>query len=285
MLPLLASILLVCGLIFIKRADGAGGPVTVLFLANMISAVIFSLLWTLGGTMQPLTLLWQPFVIAILFSLGLTFTFLAIEQGDVSIATPVLGVKVIIVAMILTVFVGEALPSTVWWAAVLAVLGIGIIQWTGNAHPKRAVFTVTFALLAATSFACFDALVQQWAPAWGAGRFLPIVYWMVGLLSLTMIPWVDFSVLRNPRLRRLILPGAALIALQAICITFAVANFGDAARINVVYALRGLWSVLFAWIAAKIWGGAEAELDSVGLVTRLVGAVLLTAAVVLVVTS
>ena len=108
---------------------------------------------------------------------------------------------------------------------------------------------------------------------------------MVGLLSLTMIPWVDFSLLRNPPIRRLLLPGAALIALQAVCITFAVANFGDAARINVVYALRGLWSVLFAWIAAKIWGGAEAELDSVGLLTRLVGAVLLTTAVVLVITS
>ncbi len=278
LLPLLASILFVCGLIFIKRASA--GSLTTLFMANQFSAAAFSLLWLLGGSGQPWTMLWQPAVIAALFMLGLMFTFLAIERGDVSIAAPVFGLKVLFVALLLT-FVGqERLPRAVWYAAVLATAGIALIQWTGRHHPRRVVFTILFALSAATTYATFDVLVQRWAPAWGAGRFLPIVYWIVGLLSLGMLPWVNWSKLRERDVRRCLLPGATLIALQSVCIVLTVAVFGDAARVNVVYALRGLWGVGLAWIVAKVWGGAEAKLDRSALLTRLAGACLLTIAVV-----
>ncbi|MDA7865122.1 EamA/RhaT family transporter, partial [bacterium] len=57
--------------------------------------------------------------------------------------------------------------------------------------------------------------------------------------------------------------------------------FGDAARVNVVYALRGLWGVALAWLAAKIWGGAEAEHTRSTMLLRVVGATILTSAVIL----
>jgi drug/metabolite transporter (DMT)-like permease len=285
-LPLLASILFVCGLILIKRAGVAGaGPVTTLFFANEFSAVAFSVLWLIGGPGQPWTLLWQPCVIAVLFMLGLMFTFLAVERGDVSIAAPVFGMKVVIVALLLTWVGNEQLPATLWYAAILAAAGIALIQSTGRRHPKRVVFTLMFAFSAATTFATFDVLVQDWAPAWGAGVFLPIVYAMVGLLSLGMIPWVEWSKLRSPSVRRYLLPGATMFALQSVCIVVTVAVFGDAARVNVVYALRGLWGVGLAWVVARIWGGAEAELGRSVMLTRLVGACLLTSAVVFAIVS
>jgi drug/metabolite transporter (DMT)-like permease len=278
LLPLLASILFVGGLILIKRAGA--GSVTTLFLANEFSTVAFSVLWLLGGTGQPWTMLWQPAVIAALFMLGLMFTFLAIERGDVSIAAPLFGLKVLLVAVLLTLVDQERLPRSVWYAAVLATAGIALIQWTGRHHPRRVVFTILFALSAATTYATFDVLVQRWAPAWGAGRFLPIVYWIVGVLSLGMLPWVKWSKLREPEVRNCLLPGATLFALQSVCIVLTVAAFGDAARVNVVYALRGLWGVGLAWIVARVWGGAEAELGRSVMLTRLAGACLLTIAVV-----
>ncbi|QDT11261.1 EamA/RhaT family transporter [Planctomycetes bacterium K23_9] len=305
LLPLLASVLLICGLILIKRAgdlysdnscfktasEGSAGSVrtigsiTPMFLTNTMSAVVFSCLWVLGGDGQPAHMLWQPAIIAALFTSGLVSTYLAIGHGDVSIATPVLGVKVLLVAVMLTLFFGHQLPGTVWIAAILAMIGIGVIQWTGRIEAKRVVLTITFALMAAISFATFDVLVQHWAGAWGAGRFLPIVYWIVGGLSCVLIPWVKFDVIRDPRVGRLLLLGSLLVALQACCITVAVAVFADAAKINVVYTLRGLWGVLLAWAAAKIWGGSEAHLSQQVMVTRVAGAALLTAAVVLVILS
>ncbi|MFK8111720.1 MAG: EamA/RhaT family transporter [Rubripirellula sp.] len=286
LLPLLASVLLVCGLILIKRAGELGATtVTTLFLTNVCSSFAFSFLWLFGGSGQPLVMLWQPAVIAALFWMGLTFTYLAIERGDVSIATPVLGVKVVFVAILVTSVGGEALPRSVWIAAVLAASGIGLIQWTGRGEPRAALMTIGLASCAAGSFATFDVLVQSWAPNWGAGRILPIAYWFVGLSTLALIPWVDWSNLKQPKVRNRLVPGAALVALQAICIVVAVGVFGDAVRVNVIYALRAFWGVALAWSAAKIWGGVEADHGNKVMLTRAFGACLLTAAVVMAVLS
>ena len=254
-LPLLASILFVCGLILIKRAGSAGvGPATTLFVTNQFSFVAFSSLWLFGGPGQSWSMLWQPAVIAGLFMLGLMFTFLAIYRGDVSIATPVFGVKVVFVAVLMTWVGKESLPIAVWAAAVLATAGIALIQWTGREHPRRVVLTILLALSAATSYATFDVLVQAWAHNWGAGKFLPIVYAMVGALSLGMIPWVQWSKLRNPKIRRSLFAGSTLIALQAICIVLAIALFRDATRINVVYAMRRIMGGRFGLAGRKNMG-------------------------------
>ena len=205
LLPLLASVLLVCGLLLIKRAGACGvGPITTLFFSNVFSAFLFAPMWFLGGTIQPAGLFYQPGIIASLFFLGLTFTFLAIERGDVSIATPVLGVKVVLVAVLVTLITKTQLGISVWCGAFLAMLGIVLIQWTGQAKRSRMWFTIAFALLAASSFATFDVLVQTWAPSWGTGRFLPIVYAMVGMASLALLPWVNWRPLKDRRVLSLI---------------------------------------------------------------------------------
>jgi drug/metabolite transporter (DMT)-like permease len=282
-LPLLASLLFVCGLIVIKRAGAAGvSSVTTLFCTNVAAAVAFSFLWFLGGEAIRWDLWWQPLIIAKLFVFGLGFTFLAIERGDVSLATPIFGVKVVFVALLLTATGEQQLPWQVWLAAALATLGIGLIQWTGKGHRHHVIFTVGLALAAAGCYATFDVLVQRWAPAWGAGRFLPVVYWIVGFAALFLLPWVDFKPCKKKRkVAVLLLAGSLLIAMQAICIVVAVGVFGDAARVNVVYALRGLWGVALAWLAARKWGGAEAEHSRETMLFRVAGATVLTTAVIL----
>lgn len=284
--PLAASLLLVCSLILINRVTARGvGTVTALFVVNVFSSLAFSMLWIFGGTLPSWALFYQPLVIAGLFMSGLVFTVLAVQKGDVSVATPVFGIKVVFVALLLVVVEQEDLPGTIWASVILASLGIGLIQWTGGHHPRRLFLTIVLALSAATCFAHFDVLVQRWAPIWGAGRFLPVTYWMVGLLSLGMLPWVDFQPLKDRKRRWFVILGAALMASQALCIVCSIAVFGDAARINVVYSLRGLWGVTLAWLVARRWGGAEAELTHSRLFSRFIGAGLLTTAVILVILS
>jgi len=286
LLPLAASILFVVAMIFAKRASLAGiRPLTFLFFSNLCASGVFSFLWLLGGEGANVELWWQPAIVALLYLIGLSFTFLAVEKGDVSVATPIFGMKVVGVALLLTVIESTPVRVSIWIAAVLATTGIGMIQWTGQGKRHHVWMTIGFALSAACSFATFDVLVQQWSPSWGAGRFLPAVYWIVGLASLVLIPWVQWSMLRRPEILRMLIPAAVFVALQSFCIVLALGLFGDAARINVVYALRGLWGVGLAYLAARIWGGSEASLTRSTMVTRFLGAVILTAAVVVVIVA
>jgi len=295
LLPLLASLLFVCGLICIKRTNTAGvNPWTVTFLANQWAALLFSTLWLLGGTGQPWTMLWQPALIAVLFICGQVFTFSAIRYGDVSLATPIVGIKVVLVAFLLTFLFQHQLNSSVWFAAAMATLGIGLVQWSprqkGEDQERSEdrsgiLLTVLLSILAAAAFALFDVVVQAWSPAWGPGRILPIVFWMVSLLSFGFLPFFQTELFRKPEIKKLLLPGTMLIGTQALCIVFTLSNFGDAARVNVVYSLRALWGVGLAWLAAKIWGGSEAKLPANVLAARFLGAGLLTVAVVLVILS
>jgi len=286
LLPLLASLLFVVGLILIKRANAAGmSTVTTLFISNQCTALAFSTLWLLGGDGQPAHLLWQPTLIACLYITGLWFTFLAINRGDVSIATPVFGVKVLLVALLVTAMGGDRLSASVWYAAALAALGIALIQWTGGGKRGRVVTSILFAVLSSLSYALFDVLVQRWSPAWGTGRLLPFVFGFVSLLSLTMLPWVNWRQVMNRQQSRFLWPGSLFIACQAICIVVTLSVFGDAVRVNVVYALRGLWGVGITWWVAQRWGGADQILTRPILLLRMSGAILLTAAVVLAVTA
>lgn len=282
LLPLTGAFLFVCGLLFTKQASGKNvNPWTVTFLSNICASILFSSLWFLGGPGQPWYMLWQPFIIASLYVLGIVFTFNAIERGDVSVATPVFGIKVLIVGLFVTFLSGHSLPAMVWVSAAIAVIGIVMIQWTGSGHPKHILLTICLAVLAATSFATFDVLVQKWAPAWGPGRFLPYVYWMVGLYSIIFIPFVQFDKIFDREIRTPLFIGAFLIGFQAMFIVFTLSVFGDATRVNVMYATRGIWSVVLAWIVAKRWGGSESSVPYRWMMIRLFGAILLTGAVIL----
>lgn len=282
LLPLLAGILLVSGLLLIQRCAVHGvTPWTTTFLANQWSAVMFSVLWLFGGSGQPLEMLYQPLIIAGLFMMGIGLTFTAVEVGDVSIATPVLGVKVIFVAVLSIVINKTILPEALWLAAILATLGIACIQWTGGGQHRRIALTIMLAVCASMSFATFDILVQRWSPAWGAGRFLPYVYWTVGVVSWFWAPKVQWKKILAPDIRVKLLLGTMLVGGQAICIVLALALFGDAVRVNIVYALRGLWGVLFAWTAAQFWGADIKQATNKQMLIRFTGAVILTSAVVL----
>ncbi len=287
LIPLLASLVFVASLICVKRAarprpDKPGvNAMTVLFFTNLSMALAFTFFWPLGGHMQPAILLWQPMALAIFFILGLMFTFAAVRRGDISIATPVFGIKIIFVALLLSTFGTQNVSIWIWLATFLASAGIGLVQWTGRHERKNVLTTISFALIASTFYAHFDVLIQGWAPVWGSGRILPLTFWLVGLLSLVMLPWVEWKKLLDPELRFWLAVTCLLSMLQAFLIVLALSFFGDAARINIVFALRGLWAVILAWTLSKRLGGTESELNSRVFRARFAGAGLLTAAVIL----
>jgi len=247
-----------------------------------MAAITFSGFWFLSGELPAWHDFWQPLVIAILYIAGQCGILAAVSLGDVSVATPIASSKVIIVSLLLVLFGIEIPTLATWLAAILATVGVVMINFVVPSTGRKRVFlTVGLALAGASCFAVFDICVQTWSPQWGTGRIVPVTYWMVGLLSLGLLPWVD-----SPRKAaaqgmawKSLWVGSALVAIQAMFLVYAIAQHGDAARLNVVYSLRGLWGVLFAWMLASWFGGAEKNTPTTIMLARLGGAILLVAAV------
>ena len=121
-----------------------------------------------------------------LFFAGQVFSLLALSTGDVSVATPVLGVKILLVALLTAVVIGDPIGARLWTAAALSSAAIAMLN-VGGAHPHRRVgTTIVLAALGATAYACFDVLVQKWSPAWGTGRIVPIAMACAAAYSLPL---------------------------------------------------------------------------------------------------
>ncbi len=284
--PLVAALLYAFGALVLKRSSDLGvGLWRTTFVANVIVAALFSLLWLLGGPPVQKELLWQPGVIALCLFVGQLSQFLALEKGDVSVAVPIFGLKVILVAFFTPLLIGEAVGMKLWIAAFLSVLGITFLNRKDADQPPRHLL-VTFCAGAsgAVAFAVFDVLVQKWGPSWGAGRLLPCIFWMNALLSCGLIFRFSAPLSQVPgKAWPWLVGGSVLLGVQSITFVSTLAVFGKATNANIVYASRGLLSVLLVWLVGHWFHNAEQHLGPKVMRWRLAGALMMMSAIVLVV--
>jgi drug/metabolite transporter (DMT)-like permease len=293
-LPLMAALGYACGAIAVKRALAMGiSGSWVNFLCNTSLALLFQIFWFFPGKAMTLHSLLAPGVCGLLFFLGQFFTFRAIATGDVSIATPLLGAKVLLVALFSVLLIGSTLPPAWWFASLLASLGIALISYTPGGLHQHLAATIAWSLGAAALFALTDVFVQHWVPPVGYSRFAPIMFGVTGICSLSYFP----QLLKERRLRRSGMAagkltgdgsvwlgaGALLLSLQALGIYSAIGFYGSATLTNILYGSRCLWSVLLVWIFGGLLGGiSEKGNHPIVMGWRFFGALLLFAAMALV---
>lgn len=285
-LPALSAFFYVVSAICIKRAIVAGaGQSAVNFAVNLLAALMFQPLWFMAGEAN-WELLWMPAIAAVTFSLGQIFTFVALRHGDVSLATPLLGVKVIFTVIFAALLFGEAL-SIKWWIAASAGT-LGVIFVTGaklrNLLPCLLRPDALAALTAAACFAVTDVFVQRWAPQFGVNAFIALMFGGVGFLSTIVFTVKDgIGVFAIPK--RACIPltvGGCILGVQALGMALAIAMYGNAAAVNIVYASRSIWSIVLAWALARLWTGYDASNEQGTLRGRLLGSLLLIAAMLFV---
>ena len=283
LLMLVAAIIYATGALVVKRAADLGvGVWRTAFVANLVAALLFQPLLLLGGTVHG-ELWWQPVVLALCFVGGQWLTYLSLEFGDVSVATPVLGIKVLLVAVFVTWWTAEALRPQLWVAALLATLGIALLnRRSGQVAHQRVGRTIVTAGLAAVAYAAFDVLAQHWTPRWGVGRMLPITLAIAAVLTLAFIPRFSAPLSALPRTTWLwLLGGTVTIGTQSAIFVTTVSAWGHAAPLNVIYSSRGLWTVVLVWLVGHWVSNREQNLGGV-LVWRLAGAALMLSAIGLV---
>ncbi len=283
--PLVAAMIYVASALLVKRASSLGiGVWRTVFVLNWIMAGVFSILWFSGGTMH-VGLLWQPFVVGVLFVLGQMLQLLALDRGDVSVAVPLFGLKVLLVPLATALLFHESVHRNLWLSAILSLLGLIFLNRKDQGRPPRNLgITLLAGGLGSLSFAFVDVLVKEWSPAWGAGRFLPLTVGMGAVLSFALVPFFKAPLRAIPRpVWRWLLPGGLLMGVQSVIFISTIAVYGKATSANILYSSRGLWSVLGVWLIGHWFANDEQNLGTRVLRWRLIGACFMMAAIALVI--
>lgn len=284
-LPLVSAFVFAISALSIKRSIQLGmGPWRMVFLSNLFVFFLFSSFIFLAKDSTIPSPLWPAILSGALFFIGQLFTFLALSRGDVSIATPVLGVKVVLVAFFLFFFLDQPIALSVWIASFLASLGIAFLQLGSASVNRGAVLrTVLLALISASAFAATDVLMQRWCPVLGFEKFVPISAAVCLLLSFFLIPLFNAPLWKIPNgAHKYVFIGLILLAIQSMGIALAIGLYKDAAGTNVVYASRGLWSVVVVWVIGHWFANVEKHQGSNALIGRIIGAILILSAVILI---
>lgn len=277
-----------CGLVYvvsalaIKRAAVLGvGIWRTSFLSNAAIAVVFLPAWFWsGGQIHAPVDYWQPAVTALFFFGGQALTFLALSQGDVSVATPVLGAKVLLVALFSSLLLAGDVPWQWWAGAVLSTVAIVLLHLGKGAGGRRVGRTAALAFASATSFSLCDVLVQKWVPAWGPGNYFPPMFLLVGLMSAAFVPFFSAPLSAMPAAAwRWVAPGALLLAFNNAGMALALVLVGSATVVNIIYSVRGLFSVLLVWLIGHWFANDEQQLGAGLLRLRFIGAGLMVVAI------
>lgn len=271
--------------LLLKRASDLGADVwRSTRIINYTSVLVAAPLWLLGGTVPVFHLWWQPAVAAVLFFAGQVFTILAISTGDVSVATPVLGLKILLVALLSIVLIGDPIGARLWTAAALSSVAIALLNMDRGHPHSRVGRTIVLAASGAAAYACFDVLIQKWSPLWGTGRFIPLAMAFGALYSMPLRRFDrrPIGFITSHAYRPWLAAGAFGFAVQGLMFMSSISIYRQATSANVLYSSRGLWSVIGVWAIGHWFTNREQHLGARVLVWRLVGAILLMAAIVMV---
>ena len=281
-LPLSAAVGYTFAAMALKRAMDGGHPWRVLFVVNLIAAVLFQAWLWRGGEPFTAANVIHAMLAGLAFFIGQVFTFLAISRGDVSVATPVLGTKVIFVALLVFLSGGEALDWRLWLAACLTTLALALLGGEWRADRRRLLLSVGFAFLASVAFAVTDVMQQLWVRSFGFGHFGPVMFGTVGVLSFALMPFFSAPLRAMPRPMVVwALGGGVLLTVQAMGVAYCISAFQEVTVTNVLYNTRGLWSVALVWGVGHWFANDERDVGRAVMLRRLVGALTLLGAVYL----
>lgn len=286
--PLVAAFVYSVAMVLIRRSALNGIGVLTQTVVMMAAMTILPLLGMMaaGVVRLPAEWLW-PAVGAGALIVGQVLTLLALGAGDSSVHTPLMGVKVLFVALYSALFFRVAIPPRIWGGALVAAIGVMVIGLDRSAKRSLHGRTILLAAASAATFAVFDAILSAKAEVVGRDPFI------AGSLLINAVAVVPAAVVLLTRRRtsrpkpsaagvRDLSIGSILVAAQFITMLLVIGTYRNGAQANVLYSSRGLWSVVFLVALNRMGKGHHMEsADGSRLVRRIVGAVVLVLAVVI----
>jgi len=283
LVPLGAGLGYAVAAIMLKRGSEGAGAWRTTFVVNWVIAAIFSFSWFFPSE-NPATPahITHAIISGALFFIGQIFTFLALNRGDVSVATPVLGSKIVFVALLAWLFGTETLNSMTWLAVLLTAAATALLGG-GGTHAQRATIlrSLLYGFSAAAVFALNDITQRWWLGAWGLAPYVTTMFFTMAVLSCGLLPLFlrDGHVVSATNWKWLT-AGGALLGIQACGVAWGIVTMGATAT-NVLYNSRGVWSVVIVWYVGHWFGNTERTRGRGVMLRRLAGSLLLLSAILL----
>lgn len=276
--PLAAALAFPVAALALKRATEASRDVWgLVFACDLAVALAFlPFLFPLRGPPDG-SALWQPVAAGAVFCAGQAAAFKSF-QGDLSIAIPMQGAKVLLVALLAWLALDQRLGIRFWAAAALSVAAIHFLNepGPGRGGPRSILVTSLWAGAASLAFAAFDVAVQAWSTRWGVRAFSGYAFASQAVFSLVFLALPPRRRFRWPAAQwGWVALGAGLMAFISLGLVLAIGGTGHAALVNLLFNSRCVASVVFVWAAGRWFGNREAESGRRVMARRLEGAALM----------
>jgi drug/metabolite transporter (DMT)-like permease len=277
-----------------QRAAGRRGTaLRLLVLAHLLmAAVCIPLAWVAWPARSPdMRQAVMPLAASVgFYVLGQMALFAALKRVEASRLAPLMGLKIAMLAAIVSLALGHMLDTRQWLAVMLSVAAAALMQAGSGAVPARPVALLLtccfcFAIADLAIIDLIDAL-QTGASVAGetvgrlhaGGLAMTLTYAACGAVFAPLVPWL------RPLERDdwLAAAGYSVAWLLSMCGLYCCFGLVGPVFGNILQSTRGVMSVLLgAGLAHLGWHELEQRIDRATLLRRVAAALLMTAAITL----
>ena len=218
------------------------------------------------------------------YLIGQMSFFLAISRTEASRIAPLLGLKIIFIAVFGIIFLGLHLVFWQWVAVFICFCGALMSNWSGKSIPLRGVLWL---LAAVAGYSLSDISIRQLINCLAVGTDKGVIvfffaaalsYFYLGIFSLPFVLFPGTVKLKNLKLA---VPFACWwfggMLFLYVCFGIIGPLFG-----NIVQSCRGILAVILGAVIAKFgWSEHEIKLSRSVLTRRIAAALLITAAIII----
>ena len=284
--PVIAAALYSLSVIFVKlsTAENKISPTSILVLNNVAMWLLFLPSLFFKGGIKDMMLIWQPILVGLFFAMGNYATFLCAHKGEVSLMTPIMGLKILIVLILAKFILGMELPHLMVAAGIICCIAVFIMGYSKKRiSSKKEWLTFGLAIWACSSYAACDVLIQKFSPNFSALSMLCISNFV---LLISTFPYFkrfarDLKNAPKPALA-LAATAAALMVVEALFMFFALTGSVSAPLCNILYNTRGIMSIILVFIIGKYVDGLD-KLSQGSAIRRVIGSIMIFASVGMVV--
>lgn len=281
---LFQSVSYLCSRLFIRRHKN--DTMTLLAVSHIIIGIVsLPLAVFLKPAVMPAFAIYRNALLgtAIFYLLGQVFLFAALVKTEASRVSPLLGLKIIILASISVLFLHQSLTPTQWAAVALSTVAAVLLSNTGQ---RLTLWSVLLILLACLFYSLSDLNIKLLVDHFtylgvfrGAMLSTSLTYIFCGIIGAVIVIFKRKSVSRQTIAWSLPFAFSWLLAIIFLYFCFALIGviFG-----NILQSTRGIISMLFGYaLAHSGMENLEPKMTRPIYLKRIAAAILMTAAVAL----